>query len=180
MQNRSTYPIESDGRITHVTMHHSEHSIRVGDAYTVIVHDVLQTAEFTDVTFTTPTGYRCMFTYAIDTGLAAGVEVFYDSVLTGGVLSEPRNRNEESTNTSGIELRTGGTVTTIGSTAAAWSWGAAGSAPFDPALGGGASDSGILFPQNSVHRFRLTSSADDNRCTMRFNFEMEEMIPEEL
>jgi len=180
MLNRKTNPIEQNGHIFHITVHSSEHAIHMGNAYTMVVSRNLAEAGVDNITITVPEGFRCHFSYTLETGLAAHWAVYKDSVVTGGTVEAARNRNETVTKTDGPSLRFNGTVTTPGELIAEWAWGTVSTHPQDPGVGSANEDSGIVWPAGAVRRFQLTSDADDNRCLIRLNFVMEEMIPEEL
>lgn len=180
MLNYSTYPVEKSNRIQHVVTSYGGYKINTGESFTSLEYAQLADTGYIDLTMTVPAGYRCSFTYQIDTALSAGLEVFADSVVSGGTTRLARNRNEESTNTDTVSLTVGGTITDPGTTLAAWSWGSAAQPVAGPNTGGSDSDEKIVWPENTVRRFRLTSNAASNNCTIRVNFVMEKMIPEEL
>lgn len=180
MGNYRTYPVIKHGRVYHVTVGCREHAINEGLSFTSLDYAFLNTGEYLDLTFRVPTEHRTRFTYDIQTGFSAKAEYFKDTVQTGGTTAIGRNRNEESLNTDSVSITTGGTITTPGTLLALWEWGTSTAAPVGPNLGGNFGGCCLIWPQNVVRRFRITSNADANRVTFRSNFIMCEMIPEEL
>lgn len=170
-----TYPVSHKGRFHHVAMTHAEQGVHRGLVFTHLAWQKLATAGIMDVTFTTPAGYTTHFTYSITSAFETNLKVYKDSVVTSGTVGLARNRNETSLNTDTVSVRVGGTVDTVGTLIAEYAWGSAAIPVVGPNVGGDIQEQEIIWPENTVRRFRLTSAQDDNNIILRTNFFMEKM-----
>ena len=168
-------PVSVSGRTYHVMLSHAEHATHLGSNFTALIHRKMAVDEFIDITMTVPAGYTAHFNYAIDTALETQLEVFKDSVLTGGTVNLARNRDEGSSNINTVSIRKDGTVTAVGVVLANITWGTTATPVVGPSAGGADTDNEILWPENAVRRFRVTSKAAANNVVIRLNFIMVEV-----
>lgn len=167
------YFVEKGGRTHHITIDHNEANLHTGSSFTIFKGYTLDAAGYVDLTMTVPDGFDAHMLYQLDAPLAVQLQVFADSVVTGGAVALARNRHEGSTNTDTVSIRTGGTVGTVGTELANVIFGLVGVAPVGPHGAGSHGTDEIIWPPNSVRRFRFTSLADGNNLVLRMNFLMD-------
>jgi hypothetical protein len=177
--NYRTHPVLVNGRTHHVAVPPSAHTVHKGVHFTLLEWKNIDTAETFDVFLVTPPRYRVHFNYSADSSRSMQMQVYNNTLVTGGTAKQARNRNLE-IGGGAVDIILDGTLDTVGDLIADITWGHIGGPSVNSPSSGGADESNpFLLPENYVLRFRFTSKEDTNNLVVRMNFIMEQMIPQE-
>lgn len=177
--NYTTHPVLVNGRSHHTVVQHGVQAVRDGVHYTLLEWKNVNTAGTFDIFMLTPPRHRVHFNYEVDSSRTVQMQVFNNTLVTGGTAKQARNRNLEIAGGT-VDIILDGTVDTVGNLIADITWGHIGGPSVNsPSSGGTDSSNPFLMPENYALRFRLTSKEDSNNLIVRMNFIMEPMIPQE-
>lgn len=144
-----------------MTVDYAHHEIHSGDHYYVENHTTLGIAGVLRVGLVTPdTDKWIHLTWTISSNGILTAEFFEDATLTGGSAVTPLNNNRNSSNTSGITLKSGVTSTSDGTLISKSKWGGTG---FKSVSGGtGARADELILKQDTTYLRKFTSDTDAN------------------
>lgn len=158
----------------HIGMTEFEYYIRDNRVFTALIHDTLANEGVLNIALTIPEGYGCLFSYSVNTSAETQMQVYKDTVYTGGTDVPARPRNECKTPTVSIPTyNTTATISDAGTLFADVIWGAT-SPGNQQGSGGLTNDPGFLYPPGATRLFRFTSNAADNNVIVRMDFRMRE------
>ena len=144
-----------------MTVDYAHHEIHSGSHYYVEGHTSLNIDGVLRVGLVTPdTDKWIHLTWTISSNGILTAEFFEGATLTGGSAVTPLNNNRNSSNTSGVTLKSGVTSSADGTLISQSKWGGEG---FKSVSGGtGSRSDELVLKQNTTYLRKFTSATDNN------------------